>query len=85
MQASARQAEPTALLNVGDVAAILGVDPRYIYRLVKTRRIRHHRIGKYLRFRETDVRAFVDEQAVPSRGRVSAADAATLIGLRGDR
>lgn len=76
--------EEAALLSVEDVAAVLGVDRRYVYRLVKRRQIRHFRIGKYLRFRALDVRAYVDGQAVPTRS-LDHVDARQVLGLRGER
>ncbi len=76
--------EEPALLDVEDVAETLGVDRRYVYRLVKRRQIRHVRIGRYLRFRACDVRAFVDERAVSTRS-LGRLEASQVLGLRGER
>ena len=49
-----------ALLGVAEAAAYLGVHEAFIRRLVLQRRIRFYRVGRYIRFRITDLKAFVD-------------------------
>jgi excisionase family DNA binding protein len=46
-------------MSVGEVAARLGVQQRHVYRLVEERRIRHTRLGKYLRFEPADVEDYI--------------------------
>jgi excisionase family DNA binding protein len=52
------------LLTIDDVAARLGVQPRFVRRLVQQRRIPFHKIGKFVRFEQMDLDEFID------RGRV---------------
>lgn len=51
------------LLTVEDVAALLNVPPRWVYRhaeLKPPEGIPHVKVGKYLRFRESDLREYVE-------------------------
>jgi excisionase family DNA binding protein len=51
------------LLTVGEVAVVLNVPPKWVYRRVglkPTEGIPHVKVGKYLRFRESDLREYVD-------------------------
>jgi excisionase family DNA binding protein len=51
------------LLTVDEVAALLGVPPRWVYRhavLKPPEGIPHVKMGKYLRFRESDLRDYID-------------------------
>jgi len=51
------------LLTVEDVAALLNVPPRWVYRhagLKPPAGIPHVKVGKYLRFRESDLREYVE-------------------------
>ncbi len=48
------------LLDVDQAAALLGVRPGYLRRLVRERRITSYRVGKYLRFRQADLEAFIE-------------------------
>lgn len=51
------------LLTVDEVAALLGVPARWVYRhavLEPPERIPHVKMGKYLRFRESDLRNYVE-------------------------
>jgi excisionase family DNA binding protein len=53
------------LLTVEDVAALLRVPPSWVYdrtRLRTNQRIPGFRLGKYWRFRETDVFAWLERQ-----------------------
>jgi excisionase family DNA binding protein len=47
------------MMTVTDVAELLQVPERYVYRIVQERRITYSRIGKYLRFRRADVDAYL--------------------------
>lgn len=53
-----------ALLDADEVAARLGVNPRFVRRLVEERRIPFCKLGKFVRFRPTDVRAWLAECVV---------------------
>ena len=47
------------LLSVEDAAAELGTPVRFVRRLVHERRIRFHKIGKYVRIDPEDLAAFI--------------------------
>lgn len=47
-----------SLLSIEDAAEILGVSVRYMRRLVAERRIRHVKIGHFVRFSVDDLTAF---------------------------
>lgn len=49
----------TALLTVEEAAIELGTPVRFVRRLVHERRIRFHKIGKYVRIARADLDAFV--------------------------
>lgn len=52
---------PTApLLTVTETAELLSVSPGYVRRLVRERRIPHHKVGKFVRFRSGDLEAWVE-------------------------
>jgi excisionase family DNA binding protein len=53
------------LLTVEDAAAELGTPVRFVRRLVHERRIRFHKIGKYVRIAHADLAAFIESGAVP--------------------
>ena len=55
------------LLSVTETAELLGVSPGYVRRLVRERRIPHHKIGKYLRFRSGDLDTWVEAGRVAAR------------------
>jgi excisionase family DNA binding protein len=48
------------LLNADQVAERLGVKPRFVRRLVEERRIPFCKLGKFVRFRPTDIEAWLD-------------------------
>ncbi|MEO6571823.1 MAG: helix-turn-helix domain-containing protein [Ilumatobacteraceae bacterium] len=52
------------LLDVNQIAARLGVTPRFIRRLVEERRIPFCKLGKFVRFDVTEVVAWVDDRRV---------------------
>jgi len=52
------------MLNVQDVADELGTPVRFVRRLITERRIRFHKIGKYVRISSTDLHAFIAARAV---------------------
>ena len=51
----------TRLLNISEVADILGVDVRHIRRLVHERRIPYVKWGHLLRFDPTEIEAWIDQ------------------------
>ena len=54
------------LLSVEEAATELGTPVRFVRRLVHERRIRFHKIGKYVRIARVDLEAFIAASAVPS-------------------
>ena len=52
------------LLTVEDAAIELGTPVRFVRRLIHERRIRFHKIGKYVRIARPDLEAFVAAGAV---------------------
>ncbi len=53
-------AEGNGLLDVVGAAAHLGVSEAFVRRLVLERRVRYFKVGKFVRFRPTDLDAFVE-------------------------
>lgn len=53
------------LLQPDDVCAYLGITKRTLYELVATRRIEHIKMGGLLRFRQSQLDAWLDAQIVP--------------------
>jgi excisionase family DNA binding protein len=54
-----------ALLSVEEAATELGTPVRFVRRLIHERRIRFHKIGKYVRISQSDLDAFIAAGAVP--------------------
>jgi excisionase family DNA binding protein len=50
---------PQRLCSIDEAAEHLGVSVRFVRRLVAERRIRHMKVGRYVRFDRTDLDAFV--------------------------
>jgi len=58
---------PNSLLTVEEVAALLRVPTSWVYERTRARaadRIPGFRLGKYWRFRETDILAWLDRQRI---------------------
>ena len=53
------------LLSVEEAATELGTPVRFVRRLVHERRIRFHKIGKYVRISRSDLDAFIAAGSVP--------------------
>lgn len=53
-----------ARLNAKHVADLLGCSEREVQRLAAQRRIRHHRIGRRLRFTADDINAYIESCVV---------------------
>lgn len=58
----ASQSSP--LLSVSEAAAHLGTTERFVRRMVAERRCRYFKVGKFLRFRQDDLDAFVAQGVV---------------------
>ena len=54
----------SSLLTVEAAAAELGTPVRFVRRLIAERRIRFHKIGKYVRIDPVDLRAFIEAGTV---------------------
>lgn len=52
------------LLTTSEVAILLAVPERMVRRLQAERRLGFVKIGRYVRFREEDVRRYLDDQVV---------------------
>ncbi len=63
-RADAQPSTVAQLLDVSAAAGYLGTSERFIRRLVAERRVPFHRVGRHIRFRLSDLEAFV------ARGRV---------------
>ena len=53
------------LMTVDEVAALLGTGRRFVYRLTHERRIAFSHQGRELRFRDVDVRDYIDANTHP--------------------
>ena len=54
------------LIDAEQLAARLGVSKRYVRRMIEERRIPFHKIGRYVRFRPTDVDDYLASRRVES-------------------
>lgn len=57
-----------ALIDIGAVAASLGVSVRHVRRLVAERRIPFVKVGHFVRFTEPDIRQWVEDRRVEPVG-----------------
>ncbi|MEZ5230265.1 MAG: helix-turn-helix domain-containing protein [Acidimicrobiales bacterium] len=55
------------LIDIGDVATLLGRSERFVRRLVEENRISFIKVGKYVMFRRADVDAWIDARTVPQK------------------
>ena len=62
--------ERQALLDIEEVARLLGVGVRHVRRLVADRRIPYLKWGHLLRFDPVEVEAWLDEERRPAAGQV---------------
>jgi excisionase family DNA binding protein len=60
-----READP--LLSVRELCAVLGVPPATIYQLTHRGRIPHFKIANRLRFRQSEILAWIEARRVPPR------------------
>jgi excisionase family DNA binding protein len=54
--------EATQLLTADEVASRLGVQPSWVSKAARANRIPHVRVGRYRRFRWTDIEAWLENQ-----------------------
>lgn len=55
--------EPEKLLDVEEVASLLGIHPQTTYDMARSGEIRAFKVGREWRFRPSDVKAWQDEKA----------------------
>lgn len=55
------------LIDIGDVAVLLGRSERFVRRLVEENRISFVKVGKYVMFRRSDVEEWIDARTVPQK------------------
>ena len=55
------------LIDIGDVATLLGRSERFVRRLVEENRIAFIKVGKYVMFRRSDVEDWIDARTVPQK------------------
>lgn len=55
-------ASPEPLVNVAAVAELLGVPISFVYEKASRGELPAHRVGRYLRFRVSEIEAWLDEQ-----------------------
>ena len=67
---TSRQTAASPLLGIDAVATLLGVTRRHVQRLVAERRIPFLRVGRFIRFDEVSLNAWIDQQRVePERAK----------------
>ena len=59
------QCEDDALFTVQSLAKYLEVSPQWIYERVQLKEIPHIKVGKFPRFRKTDIKTWLNSQRVP--------------------
>jgi excisionase family DNA binding protein len=57
-------AEPIKWMSTPAVAEYLGLNIRTVYRLIDEGELRAHRIGRVIRFQESDVLAFIERSRI---------------------
>jgi excisionase family DNA binding protein len=50
------------LLNIEELANKLGLEKSWIYAKTRTKKIPHRKLGKYLRFSESEIEKWLDEK-----------------------
>lgn len=58
-QHTQREATGKTAMTAKDVAPLLGVQPTMVYELVRQKKLKFYKVGKYIRFREGDVQEFL--------------------------
>jgi excisionase family DNA binding protein len=54
-------------MDIGQAAQLLGVEVSMVRRLVHERRINFVKVGRLVRFKETDLLAFIEAGTVPAQ------------------
>jgi excisionase family DNA binding protein len=57
---SKEQAMDDKLRTILELAAILGCKPITVYRHVKSGKIPHRRVGKFIRFSDSDIQSYLE-------------------------
>lgn len=65
---AARKVEEDAILTPDQLAALLGMSKGWIYEQAALKTIPYHKLGKYLRFRRSEINRWIDSTAVPAPG-----------------
>ena len=65
MRTTTPPSAPDRLMSVGDLSRLLSVSRRQVERLTASRAIRAVRLGRLVRYRETDVAAYI--RGLPAR------------------
>jgi len=61
------------LKDVFELSAILGCKPVTVYRLVKSGKIPHRRVGRFIRFSDSDIQSYLESVKVEKvRGKYGA-------------
>ncbi len=60
------------LIDIPTVAERLGVDTRFVRRLVHENRLPYIKVGKFVRFEQADVEAWIADRRVEPKGRGAA-------------
>ncbi len=69
------------LIDIGDVATLLGRSERFVRRLVEENRISFIKVGKYVMFRRSDVEDWIDARTVPRNTSTEPADSRHTVDL----
>ena len=59
------KAEDDTLYTVQTLAVRLGVSPQWVYERVQMKEIPHIKIGKFPRFKKSEINKWLDDQRVP--------------------
>ena len=57
----------TRLLTIEEVQELLGVGRDWIYTRIKNGRLKSHKLGKYRRFRSSDLESYILGKTEPNR------------------
>jgi excisionase family DNA binding protein len=63
-----RIGEEDAILTPDQLAGLLGVSKGWVYEQAALKAIPYHKLGKYLRFRRSEIGKWIDSAAVPASG-----------------
>ena len=57
---------PSSFLNVKGVSEYLAIKASTVYTLVEERKIPHYRVGRQIRFKESDIDSWMEERREPA-------------------